>query len=323
LNSERFLQQGVEVGNSETQHLFESMSGRVAAVIVTIACVAAAFTAGLAGASHVGPFVGTWENDNSATLEQTRAVIAVNGANFEVAGYGACVPTDCDWAASVGGPRTTSQADASDGQLSIVWEFGFKTTTQTLILLPDGRLHITSFHHYTDGSGRPDRTSNEDFHKTTAPAVFYTASVVVSGGGRGKVTSTPAGLDCPTACSLEYRSGSSVVLTAAPQKGSRLVSWKGVCQGRSLTCTVNIAGDTTAAAIFAPNPRCVVPALKRKTLVAARRALNAAHCRLGNVRRAYSRHVSRDRILAQSPAAGTRLGNRGRVSVVVSRGSRR
>jgi List-Bact-rpt repeat protein/PASTA domain-containing protein len=310
----------VEMGDPESQRLFGSVSGRLMAVAVAIAVVVAALTASLADASQVGPFVGTWENDSSATLDQTRAVIGVNGANFEVSGYGACVPTDCDWAASVGGPRTTPQADASDGQLSIVWEFGFKTTTQTLILLPDGRLHITSFHHYTDSSGRPDRTSNEDFHKTTAPAVFYALSVAAS--GRGKITSTPAGIECPAACSLEYPSGSSVVLTAAPQKGSRLVSWKGACLGKSLTCTVNVAGDTSATAIFAPNPRCIVPALKRKTLAAARRALSAAHCRLAKVRRAYSR-VSRGRILAQSPAAGTRLANGGSVSVVVSRGSRR
>ena len=108
----------------------------VAMAVAVIVVVAAAFKVSLAGATHVAPFVGAWQNDDAATREQTRAVIAVNGANFEVWGYGACVPTDCDWAASVGGPRTTPQSDAADGQLSIVWEFGFSRRTETLTLLP-------------------------------------------------------------------------------------------------------------------------------------------------------------------------------------------
>jgi hypothetical protein len=173
----------------------------LALIAVAIVAGAAAFMVGLADASHVAPFVGTWQNDDPATREQTRAVIGVNGSNLQVWGYGACVPTDCDWAAVVGGPRMTPQSDASDGQLSIVWEFGFKTQTQTLSLLPDGRLHITSVHDFHDG--RPDRTSNEDFHKTTAPAIFHSLELRVSGAG--KVASSPAGLDCPTSCSRSFR----------------------------------------------------------------------------------------------------------------------
>lgn len=296
---------------------------RVAALFVLTAAVAGAFTAGLAGASHVAPFVGTWQNDDAATLEQTRAEITVNGANLEVRGYGACVPTDCDWAAAAGGPRTTPQSDASDGQLSIVWEFGFKTTTQTLILLPDGRLRITSFHHYTDGSGRQDRTSDEQFHRTTAAAVFHTLAVAVGGAGSGTITSSPAGLECPDACSLEFQSGTSVVLRAAPGSGSRLAAWTGACKGRSPTCTVALGADTTATAIFAPSPRCVVPSLKGRTLAGARRALTAAHCRLARVTRAYSSRVRRGRVAAQRPAAGTRLPDGGGVRVVISRGPRR
>ena len=291
----------------------------VAVALAVIVVVAAAYKVSLASATHVAPFVGTWENDNAATREQTRAVIGVNGANFEVWGYGSCAPTDCDWASSVGGPRTTPQSDATDGQLSILWEFGFKTTAQTLTLLPDGRLHITSFHHFLDGSGRPDRWSNEEFHKTTRPAVFYALAAGVAGAGRGKVTSSPAGLSCPTACSLEVQSGTLVTLTATADEGSKLAAWIGACTGKAATCTIAVARDTTATAVFAPNPPCVVPALKGRTLAGARRALTAAHCTLAAVKRAYSRGVRRGRVFSQTPAAGTRLRNGGGVSVVISR----
>jgi Divergent InlB B-repeat domain/PASTA domain len=295
----------------------------VAVALAVIVVVAAAFKVSLASATHVAPFVGTWANDNAATREQTRAVIGVNGANFEVWGYGACGGGECDWAARAGGPRTTPWSDADDGQLSIIWEFGYSRRTETLTLLPDGRLHNRSFTQYLDGSGRPDRWSDEYFHKTTAPAVFYTLAVGVAGAGRGKVTSSPAGLSCPTACSLEFQTGTSVTLTATPERGSKLAAWSGACTGKAATCTIAVGGDRTATAVFAPNPPCLVPALKGRTLAAARGALTAANCRLAAVKRAYSRRVRPGRVVSQAPAAGTKLRNGGGVSVVISHRPRR
>jgi hypothetical protein len=295
----------------------------VAVAVAVIVVVAAAFKVSLASATQVAPFVGTWQNDNAATREQTRAVIGVNGANLEVWGYGACGGGECDWAARVGGPRTTPRSDADDGQLSIVWEFGYSRRAETLTLLPDGRLHNRSFTQYLDGSGRPDRWSDEYFHKTTPPAVFYTLAVGVAGAGRGKVTSSPAGLDCPVACSLEFQTGTSVALTATPEKGSKLAAWSGACSGKAATCTIAVDGDRTATAVFVPNPPCVVPALKGRTLAGARRALTAAHCRLAAVKRAYSPRVRPGRVVSQAPTAGAKLRNGGRVSVVISRGRRR
>ena len=43
----------------------------------------------------------------------------------------------------------------------IVWQFGFKTQTDSMLLLADGRLQVTSTHHYTDG--RPDRQATQFF----------------------------------------------------------------------------------------------------------------------------------------------------------------
>ncbi|HET8653835.1 MAG TPA: PASTA domain-containing protein [Gaiellaceae bacterium] len=215
----------------------------------------------------------------------------------------------------------TPQSDASDGQLSIVWEFGYARRAETLTLLPDGRLHNRSFTQYLDGSGRSDRWSDEYFHKTTPQVTFHTLAVAVAGWGRGTVASSPVGIDCPAInCSLEYQSGALVGLTARPSNGSKLAAWRGACSGNALTCTVAVHGNKTAVAVFAPNPPCVVPALKGKTLPQARRALAADHCRLAAVTRAYSDDVRRGRVVSQRPRAGTRLRNGGRVSVVISRG---
>jgi beta-lactam-binding protein with PASTA domain len=63
-----------------------------------------------------------------------------------------------------------------------------------------------------------------------------------------------------------------------------------------------------------------VPQVKGKTPAAAQVALLAAHCKLGTVRRAYSRTVRKGRILSQSVAPAKQLANGSAVGVVVSRG---
>jgi len=92
---------------------------------------------------------------------------------------------------------------------------------------------------------------------------------------------------------------------------------------RVVVTATNAAGSTIAASAETGSVpyQCIVPLLRRKTLPAARARLRAAHCRLGSVRRVRSK-VQRGRIVSQRPAKGTELADRGKVSVVVSRGRR-
>jgi hypothetical protein len=64
---------------------------------------------------------------------------------------------------------------------------------------------------------------------------------------------------------------------------------------------------------------CVVPKLKGKTLAAAKSALKGSACRLGSVTRRKAGAGKRGRVLAQSPAAGTKLANGGKVALVVGK----
>jgi uncharacterized delta-60 repeat protein len=65
---------------------------------------------------------------------------------------------------------------------------------------------------------------------------------------------------------------------------------------------------------------CAVPALRGRTLAAARRLLETAGCRLGPVTREFSRSVTKGRVASQTPRRGGRLEDYGPVSVVLSRG---
>jgi len=77
------------------------------------------------------------------------------------------------------------------------------------------------------------------------------------------------------------------------------------------------AGITNAPTV------CTVPGIVGMTLPGAKRAIVRADCRVGKIRRGYSRSVKRDRVISQKPKPGTVLPNGGRVNLVVSRGRRR
>lgn len=62
------------------------------------------------------------------------------------------------------------------------------------------------------------------------------------------------------------------------------------------------------------NPACVVPSLKHDTLAVARRALAAAHCRLGTVHRPVHPHGTMH-VRRQSARAGKRLASDARVAL--------
>lgn len=67
--------------------------------------------------------------------------------------------------------------------------------------------------------------------------------------------------------------------------------------------------------------RCVVPNVIGLTLTRARATLARVGCVAGKVSKRYSSH-RKGRVIAQQPKRGTRLANRGRVNVVISKGRR-
>jgi uncharacterized delta-60 repeat protein len=68
---------------------------------------------------------------------------------------------------------------------------------------------------------------------------------------------------------------------------------------------------------------CVVPNVRKQTLAAARARLIRSGCRLGTVKRTYSRAVKKGRVISQRPAPAARLEELAKVNLVVSRGRRR
>jgi len=82
------------------------------------------------------------------------------------------------------------------------------------------------------------------------PATLYTLTVNKLGDGTGKVTSSPAGIDCGSTCSNTFPSGTVVTLTASPDPGSTFLGWSTyTCPGTG-PCDVPINGNKNITAKF-------------------------------------------------------------------------
>ncbi|HMK92343.1 MAG TPA: hypothetical protein VK576_05030, partial [Thermoleophilia bacterium] len=69
-------------------------------------------------------------------------------------------------------------------------------------------------------------------------------------GTEGTVTSMPAGIACPPACTTTLDKGSRVRLIATPRAHSAFMGWSGACRNRSI-CAVTAGTVSTVTATFA------------------------------------------------------------------------
>ncbi|CAK0782309.1 hypothetical protein CCP4SC76_880002 [Gammaproteobacteria bacterium] len=77
-----------------------------------------------------------------------------------------------------------------------------------------------------------------------------TLSVSKSGSGGGTVISSPTSINCGSACSANFPSGTNITLTATATSGSTFNGWNWGCSGSSPTCTVALNASTNVIANF-------------------------------------------------------------------------
>jgi hypothetical protein len=91
--------------------------------------------------------------------------------------------------------------------------------------------------------------------------------------------------------------------------------------GKADLATANNGPNTVSVLLNKPG-LCTVQNVLYQTLPAAKRAIGRANCRVGEIRRVYSKWVERGRVISQKPKFGTVLPGGGKVNLVVSRGRR-
>lgn len=75
---------------------------------------------------------------------------------------------------------------------------------------------------------------------------------VVTGAGRGSVSSVPPGIDCGVDCHAAFEAGSRVTLLATPAPGSVFSHWTGAGCGGEGSCTLSITRANAVVATFEP-----------------------------------------------------------------------
>jgi hypothetical protein len=68
---------------------------------------------------------------------------------------------------------------------------------------------------------------------------------------------------------------------------------------------------------------CTVQNVKGKTVPAAKQRIARANCRVGRIRRAYSKSVEKGRVISQKPTFGAVMRGGGKVNLVVCRQRKR
>ena len=94
------------------------------------------------------------------------------------------------------------------------------------------------------------RSEGPDFLIQGARSAPTTYPITVEVNGPGKVTSSPAGINCRSSCSASFSLSSSVTLTATPKSGATLSRWGDSCSGKGAACSVDVLGSRTATARF-------------------------------------------------------------------------
>ena len=74
-----------------------------------------------------------------------------------------------------------------------------------------------------------------------------------AGAGSGRVFSSPAGIDCGSACAASFADHSVVTLTATPDGSSYFAGWSGDCSGSQSSCEVSMTRARSVTATFLPS----------------------------------------------------------------------
>ena len=128
----------------------------------------------------------------------------------------------------------------------------------------DGRTHSTTVDTYgatstqtyyarcQDSATRVANDSDFPLAIRFGQAASYAMNVSVAGAG--KVVSSPAAIDCGSACSASFSAGQNVSLTAVPSAGAAFTGWGGACAGSAPTCTVAMSAARSVSAAFSTAP---------------------------------------------------------------------
>jgi phospholipase C len=95
-------------------------------------------------------------------------------------------------------------------------------------------------------------SSNQSVSATFTSA--NSAQLTVAITGQGTVTSSPAGINCPSTCAASFSNGTDVTLTATASSGFNFSGFSGACSGMNCQVTISNGQNASVTATFAQVP---------------------------------------------------------------------
>jgi hypothetical protein len=117
------------------------------------------------------------------------------------------------------------------------------------------------------------------------------------------------------ACSFQWWGGTTVLLSAAPARGSAFAGWSGACTGKH-ACSLSLGSDKSVKATFS---RCKVPRLVGQKLKTAKSRITKAYCRVGKITKKKSSRRKRGRVLKQSLRPGKLVSANTKIKLTVGK----
>jgi hypothetical protein len=130
-----------------------------------------------------------------------------------------------------------------------------KGTAVTLTASPSGTAAFTRWLGACAGQGNPCTINLQKYAAVTAEfGGNFALTTTIAGPGSGTLSSSPAGIDCPTTCGTQFPAGTVVTLAAAPAPDSFVASWSGPCQPSGASCVVTVDAAKSVTVNFALKP---------------------------------------------------------------------
>ncbi len=129
-------------------------------------------------------------------------------------------------------------------------------TEVTLSATPHSNSVFTGWGDACSGTETCTITMTANTHVTATFDRLYQVSLnkVRIGDGDGAVTSSPAGIDCGTACQATFPHQTEVTLTATPEADSHFVGWSGGDCSGDAPCTLTVTSARILTATFENPP---------------------------------------------------------------------
>jgi len=108
--------------------------------------------------------IGLWSNIEDDARGTTKLAISRNGNKWEIEGWGACHPSDCNWGKTSLHLLGTSISDTSSIRGLAVWDFGF-SMHYVILRVEDKQLFVENFTVFKDNSGRSNYFGVEQFER--------------------------------------------------------------------------------------------------------------------------------------------------------------